>query len=357
MTGILKKHITLEYIKLLAITLFFITTLFHIIDMVEHVDNFFRGGATGSTIFKFYLLRTPEQIVMFLPFALLISAVILLVIQSRFNETVAIFSSGVSLLNLLSPIIVVSILCGLLSFFLSENIIPKTSPIARDIQARYVKHREKAARFLQNRYWLKVKEGLVSAQVLVEEENKVFGFTYLHLDGKGTIIEKIDAREASYNGAWNLKGVEILNLQGTAGVKRVDSLSLDIPAIFSTFFTSQKSPSDMNSVELRKYIREIQAKGYDASRLIVDYHSRFSYLLLNVILVFLAAPFSITGPRKGIIVASVGISVIIGAICWALFSLSIALGHKGILSPLFASRAPDIIVSGLALLVYRKFRM
>ncbi len=357
MTGILRRSIAFDFIKILLSTLFFILILFHLVDMIEHADNFLNNGASSWTMLKYYILRTPEEVVTFLPFAILLSAVILLVIRSRFNETIAIFSSGISLFHLLSPIIAISLLSTLFSFLISERIIPVTSSGARDIQATYLKREKRAARFLQNRYWLKVSGGIVSAQVLDPVKERVFGFSFIELGNQGEIIRKIDAREGVFKERVELKDVEILETGKRKRVQRKRALSLALPVTFSTFFSSQKAPGDMTSPELKRYIREVSAKGYNVAHLSVDYYSRFSYLILNILVVFLAAPFAITGPRKGAIVASVGIAVIIGLLCWSIFSAFLAFGHKGVLPPLIASWAPDVIVAAAAFGVYRKFRM
>ncbi len=357
MTGILKRAITFDYVKILFSTLLFLIILFHLVDMIEHADNFLKNGASGWTILKFYILRTPEEAVTFLPFAILLSAVILLVVKSKYNETIAIFSAGISLFHLLTPIIAVSLLSTLFSFLISERIIPVTSSRARDIQATYLKREKRAARFLQNRYWLKVDRGIVSAQVLDAEHRKVYGFSFIELGKQGEIIRKIDAREGVFKEMVELKNVEILEIGKKKRIQRKRTLSLAIPVSFSTFFSSQKSPGDMNSLELKRYIREVSSKGYNVASLSVDYYSRFSYLILNILVVFLAAPFAITGPRKGAIVASVGIAVIIGVICWSVFSAFLAFGHKGVLPPLIAAWAPDMIVAAAAFGIYRKFRM
>lgn len=357
MIPILKKYIGREYIKILFSSLVFIIILFHIVDLVDHLDNFYAHGAENRVILKFYLLKTPEHFVAFLPFAILISAVILLVIRSRFNETIAIFASGISLFDLIGPILLISAAAASLSFLTSEIIVPWSSSGARDIEANYIRKKEKAARFFQNRYWLKVRDGLIVAHVLDEQRQRALGFTYLFLDETGNLMRRVDAREAVYNGAWELKNVEIIDLEERVKIRGMKEMTLEIPANFDTFFSSQKSPSDMNSRELGRYIKEIRIKGYDVQAYLVDYHSRFSYLFLNVIIVFLAAPFSIIGPRKAALVTSVLVSVIVGFACWVLFSIFVATGRKGILDPVVASWAPDIIIGAAAFLVYRKTRL
>lgn len=357
MTPILRRYISWEYLKILSVTLIFIITLFHIIDLTDHLDNFYLYGAGNDIIVKFYLLKTPEFFVAFLPFALLISAVILLVVRSRFNETIAIFSSGLSLFNLIGPVIVIAAIFAFLSFLTSEIVVPRTSFSARNIEANFIKRKERAARFFQNRYWLRVSDGLIVAHVLDEDKKTVFGFSYFVLNDQGKLVKRYDAREASYTGLWNLKDVDVLDLAERTGMRKEQFLSLELPATFDTFFSSQKSPADFNSRELRRYIREIQHKGYDARGYIVDYHSRFSYLLLNIIIIFLAAPFAIVTPRRGALVTSVLLSVVIGFTCWVLFSIFIATGRKGLLNPLVASWSPVFILMIVAFSVYRKMRV
>ncbi len=142
MIPILKRYISMEYLKTLVFTLMSIIMLFHLVDLMDHLDNFYLHGAGNDVILKFYILKTPEYFVAFLPFALLVSAVVLLVIRSRFNETIAMFASGVSLMGLIGPILVIAVAFAFLSFLTSEIVVPRTSLAARDIEANYIRKKE-----------------------------------------------------------------------------------------------------------------------------------------------------------------------------------------------------------------------
>ncbi|RMG61372.1 MAG: LPS export ABC transporter permease LptG [Deltaproteobacteria bacterium] len=353
----LKRYFATEFIKIFAFTISGLLLLFHLVDFVEHADNFLARGASVPEVFLYYLYLTPGYFTLLLPYALLVAATVTLVIRSRFNETIAAFASGVSLLSLISPILVTSFVLSLFSFFVSENVTPITSLKARELKATYIKSTERAARFFQNRYWLKSGQALITAQVLDRERATLRGITILVLDEKGNLSQRIDADRGIYRDGWELYDVTVLNTGNGTGLKKVKQLSAPIDVDFESFFSAQKYPQDMSTTELKKYIRELERKGYDTSPYMVDFHARWSNAVLVIVIVFLAAPFALTPSRKGALATSIGIAVFAGFACWGLFSVSLALGRKGVVPPFPAAWAPVLIVALTGAFFYRRMRV
>jgi len=357
MIPVLKRYMGIEFLKALIATIVALILLFHLIDLIEHADNFLHKGAGMKDVVLYYLYLTPQYFTLFLPYSLLIAATVTLVIRSRFNETIAAFASGVSLWSLLSPIILISIVASATSLLVSEKVVPVTSLKARELRAQYIKTSERAARFFQNRYWLKVEDAVITAQVLDREKSTLYGITILYLEGEGNLTKRIDAESGTYDGKWYLQDVEILTLGPKNKLARSKSMSLTLPATFDSFFSAQKHTSDMSLGELRRYIKEIKRKGYAVQQYLVDFHSRIAYAFLSVVIVLLAAPFSLTPARKGVLVASVGIAIFVGFACWGLFSISTALGRKGVIPAALSAWLPIFLITVAATFFYRRMRV
>jgi lipopolysaccharide export system permease protein len=106
---------------------------------------------------------------------------------------------------------------------------------------------------------------------------------------------------------------------------------------WESFQRSGWDSDEMSYAELRTYIQNIQASGYDATRYLVDLYSKLSYPLLNVIMVLIGIPpFALKTGRSGGVALSIGISMMIGFLYGIVFYVFISFGKSGILPPVFA---------------------
>jgi len=86
---------------------------------------------------------------------------------------------------------------------------------------------------------------------------------------------------------------------------------------------------EMGFVELWTYIEKIQASGYNATRYLVDLHSKLSNPFLNFIMVLIGIPFALKTSRSGGVALSIGISVTIGFAYGLIYYIFISFGKSG----------------------------
>ena len=113
--------------------------------------------------------------------------------------------------------------------------------------------------------------------------------------------------------------------------------------------------------KLRRYIRKIESEGYDSTPYRVDLQVKISFPVLNVITAFLGIPFALRLPRIRGLAAAVGMSLILGFTFWVLFAVTVSIGQTGLLHPLVAAWAANILLPPWASTCYfvwshRRFR-
>jgi lipopolysaccharide export LptBFGC system permease protein LptF len=102
----------------------------------------------------------------------------------------------------------------------------------------------------------------------------------------------------------------------------------------------------MNYPELKHYIEEIEARGFETVRFKVDLHFKISFPFISLIMVFLGIPFAFTMGKRGTLVG-LGVSMIIAMIYWGAIGIFRGLGYVGYLSPELAAWGPNLVF-GLA---------
>jgi lipopolysaccharide export system permease protein len=176
------------------------------------------------------------------------------------------------------------------------------------------------------------------------------GFTLYEFDNQFRCVQRIDANEARWvDEKWRFYEGTIRDFDESGSVQATSFEEMDFPMKedWESFHRSSWDSDEMSYAELRTYIREIQASGYDATRYLVALHSKLSYPLLNVIMVLIGIPFALKSGRSGGVALSIGVSVMIGFIYGVVFYVFISFGKSGVLPPILACWIPTFLF-GLA---------
>ena len=87
---------------------------------------------------------------------------------------------------------------------------------------------------------------------------------------------------------------------------------INIPERPGDFKVIQKDAEKMGYFELKKYIKKIQAEGYDVTAIPCRFTRKNSFSLVIIILIFIGVSFSLCSERSGGIMQSLGIGIFIG---------------------------------------------
>ena len=74
---------------------------------------------------------------------------------------------------------------------------------------------------------------------------------------------------------------------------------------------------------------------------------KISFPVLNIITAFLGIPFALRLPRVGGLAAAAAMSLVLGFIFWVLFAVTVSIGQTGLLPPLVAAWAANILFAAL----------
>jgi LPS export ABC transporter permease LptG len=165
----------------------------------------------------------------------------------------------------------------------------------------------------------------------------------------------ITAREATWSEkTWVLRhGVaREVDADGYTTVEAgFDTMELNVGLTETAFFDGQKTPEEMTARELR---RQREVFGGLSPRVALDYHRKFAIPAASIIFAFLAAPVSLIGARGGQAVG-VGLTIVLLFVYYAVMSTARALGSTGVLSPLLAAWAPNLLFAAAgAVLIIRE---
>ena len=111
----------------------------------------------------------------------------------------------------------------------------------------------------------------------------------------------------------------------------------------------------MTYLELEEYIQYLHQGGFEVDHLRTDLHKKMAFPLVSLIMVILGIPFSFSMGRKGALYG-IAAGVLIGIFYWGTFGVFGTLGANGLLSPLLAAWAPNILFAAVGTLLLSTVR-
>jgi lipopolysaccharide export system permease protein len=348
---ILHRYVIREFLKLFSLSLSSLILIYVIVLFFQKVDTIIKYQAPFYLIFEYLLYRIPEVIFQWiLPYAVLLATLLTLGMLSRHSEITAMKAGGVSLYRIIFPLLLIALLISFCSFLGNEYLVPYTNQRTQYLLEVKVRKEKPSAFFKNSKIWYRNDQRIFNIQLVDPQKRVLKGVTLYQFDNHFRCTQRIDAQEARWvNGKWTFYGGAMRDFgeDGSIQITPFSEMEFSLPENWETFQTIERKSKEMSYSELRAYIQKIQSAGYDATRYLVDLYAKYSYPLLNLIMVLISVPFALKTGRSGGVASSIGISVMIGFAYGVTFYIFLSFGKSGILAPFLSSWIPTLFF-GLA---------
>jgi len=122
------------------------------------------------------------------------------------------------------------------------------------------------------------------------------------------------------------------------------ALSLE-PADY--FVTEVPEPRRMTYPQLSRYIGELRQSGYEVLEHEVELYRKVAFPFVTLVMTFIAVPFAVTTGRRGAMYG-IGVGIVLALVYWTMISVFAAFGAGGLISPLLAAWAPNLLFGAAA---------
>ena len=330
---------------LLSLITFLITYL--VIEFFGKIDNFLGTQVPLNVVLSYFIYQIPFVIQQMIPLAVLISAMLMLGIMNKHNEILALKNSGQSLFNLAYPLITISILIGIGSFFLSESFVPITNSRANHIWNVEVKKRRPRGAYKLSHLWYRGKDSIYQIRTYDSRKKTIEGLTIFFFDRDFRLRKRIDAKRATWiKGRWYLTDglSQTIEADGSRKLIRFKSHTVQLPETPENFERTMKSPEEMSFWELRHYTRKIREEGYDSTRSEVELNTKMAFPFISLVLVLVGIPLAFRKKRGGIPL-SITIAIGVSFLYLLTFGLSRSLALSGALPPILGAWLANLLFS------------
>ncbi|MDN5353872.1 MAG: lipopolysaccharide export system permease protein [Candidatus Cloacimonadota bacterium] len=346
---ILDRYILKEYIKTFLIIIIAFSVIFLVVDIFDRLPRLLSKSAAASDIAIYFLLRIPYLFVLTSPVVVLLSGLFLMNTLSKYNESIAIRSAGISIVRMVTPLFWFGLIFSFFIMGVGEFVLPEAEAYRDYIYKVKIKGQKiEDKKMRSNIYYVGKDNSLYYIGFFDGYRNLLKTIDITSFDPEnGEMTRKISATSAKWeNGNWHFVNcyirdfvdgkLSLSQFYETKVIQQVDVEPID-------FVKSAKDPMAMNFFELKDYIERLKKVGEKYSKELVELYHKVTFPFANFIILFFSIPLVSTSARgkgRGIIFA---IGLLVCFLYLSTLRIFQSMGYNEVFSPLTAALAPHII--------------
>jgi lipopolysaccharide export system permease protein len=355
---ILDRYVLRSWTWIFVLTAIGFPVVSIMINMTDNLERLLDRGLRLQEIFVSYIYALPENVFLVMPAAVLFATVFTVGNLGRHSELTAAKAGGQSFFRLTLPIYLAATLAAGLAYVVGElapestsrQLVLQKTRIARPRTARY-------------NFVFRADQGWVYTIRALDVQHRILRQLVFERQGKGPDYPGlvISADSATYDdslGTWRLWSGTSRRIGGPEGQLAFQFRSARLRALSQEpvdLLAEPKAPEEMRYAELSRYIEALQRSGNDTSKIEVDRALKIALPATCLVIALFGAPLAVTSPRQG---AAIGIAISLGTtvVFLSLIQLSKAVGVTGIVDPVAAAWAPNVVFFAAALWLMARVR-
>lgn len=324
-------------------------------DMFDRFNDLIHYGGFGVLGLEYFTLKIPLIITQLLPVACLAGVLLGFALLNRSGEVLACQQLGISRLEMALPVLVVAALISMFGFALSETIVPLATRQSRYLYEVELKKREIKGVFANQRIWVRVRSGFLSADRYDPKTQTMRGVTLYRIGADYSLRDIVHAKTATWDGtSWIPGDPTTFKIADNGAVSTADRVALFGQSVKpSDLSLLRLDPEEFSLWDLDRYIRDLKRKGLDPGGYIVDRDLKYAMPLACLIMAALGIALSLDPlPRHLSLGRSFGLAIAIGFSYWLAFGLTSSLGRSAIIPAPVAAWLPNFIFAMVALSIF-----
>jgi LPS export ABC transporter permease LptG/LPS export ABC transporter permease LptF len=342
---LLDSYVSRAYLRVLLLSFCGMLGIFYIGCFIDWSDNLFKGQATGQQLASFMWYSTPQYVYYVLPLSALVATLVTIGLLTKSSELIVMRACGVSLYRTALPLVIFSLAWSGSLFALEETMLPTANRRAAEI--KHVMRGGAPRTFnVLNRQWVTGRDERLYHYTYFDPRQRVLSEleVYRFDTARWRIVERTQAQQVTWrDGAWHARNGWVRHFSDDV-VNRYEpfserTLTLESPEYFGT---EQPDAERMSFSELRRYVASLKVSGFDVIPFTVALHRKVSFPFVALVMTLIAVPFAVTTGRRGALYG-IGLGILLAIAYWGLFAVFTAIGGAGMLTPILAAWAPNIL--------------
>ncbi|MBI1977142.1 MAG: LptF/LptG family permease [Candidatus Omnitrophica bacterium] len=320
-------------------------------DIFDYLDEMIKHKTGIQHILIYYLLLIPETFVSTIPWASLLGTTYVLTYFNYHNEITAMKVAGLEITSIIRPVIFAGFALGIISFIVSDQIVPFTSKRAANILNERIeqkKTKEKREIF-DNVTYYGGKDRLYYTRTFNAKEEKMEDFIILWLDSHRNVKKKTVAREARWNGTqWELRQATDYSLEAKGdmlGEPAFQKIAIypEVNEPPQEFLKAINEGVLISYGDLKDYVTKLKENGVKLSTEIVALQQKLAFPWHSLVVMFLTIPFLAKTSTRRMIAINVLSCLLFVFLFHVLGAVMLALGKAGKIFPIVSVWTPNFL--------------
>ena len=361
MPRILYRYILKEIGLVFGISLVTFTFILLVAKIFTFTDLIVNKGVSPVVLVNLIAYKLPYFFVFTFPMSTLMATLITFLRLSHDYEITALKASGVSLTQLLPPVLTLSLFAHLATTFMAVYLMPEGNRAFKGL-VHDLTH-EKAYVGITPRLFIDDFDGLVLYVNSVDTSGRYLENIFIADERDPELSHAIIAKKGVVLGHSHTKGLALRLNSGEIHYDSKDLKSTDTVQ-FSTYELSWEPPkstgsskkqdvgeSEMHIKELWREIQTTEAKSMKYNMLVMELHEKFSIPFSCLILGFVGLTIAVHSKAHGF---AAGVTMALGVffIYYVLLSAAKSLGESGAVPPAMGLWMPNILLGALSLIMF-----
>lgn len=357
MNLILFRYILKHYIYIFFATLFALTAIVMLFDMIELLRMAAkRENIAFVNIIILALLKSPQMIHILLPFVTLISGIIFFLKYSASSELIIMRSVGMSVWNFITPVIAFVFLLGVFNTTVFNPVAAMTAKQFERLEERIGMTFSHPFSWSEDGFWLREagekKTTVLRASRVRQNEKEVLldRVSVFELTPEGSLLRQIESDVALLS-----KGVLTLPNAFVMDPVHEESQKLKVESIKTVFSLERilerfDEPRTMSFWRFPRFIRFLKESGFATAEHTMYFHELIAYPIMLVAMLMIAAVFALPPTmRQGKTMIRIVMAIVCGFILYFLGRVTNVLGLSQSLPFVLAAWGPSLIVIPLCI--------
>jgi LPS export ABC transporter permease LptG/LPS export ABC transporter permease LptF len=353
--NLLDVYVARQYLRILGMTVVAMLGLFYISTFLDLSDKWFKGQTTFAQIAAFLWWSTPQFMSYIVALAVLLSALVTIGLLTKNSELIVMRACGVSLYRTAAPMVVFALVASAILFGMEERLLAAAN--RRADQLKHLIRGGSAQTFdVLNRKWIVGRSGEVyHYQYFNPRTRELNGLSVFEFDAEtSALTRRLYAQRAVYQPGsedpeWQLSTGWLRTFDGKKPAPTFEPFAEKTVGLEAAdyFMTEVPEPRRMNYPQLQRYIAELRQSGYDVLGHEVELYRKVAFPFVTLVMTFIAVPFAVTTGRRGAMYG-IGVGIVLALVYWTMISVFAAFGAGGLISPVLAAWAPNLLFGAAA---------
>jgi lipopolysaccharide export system permease protein len=361
MPRIIYRYILKEICLVFAVSLITFTFILLVAKIFTFTDLIVNKGVSPIILIDLIVYKLPYFFVFTFPMSTLMGTLVTFLRLSHDHEITALKASGVSLVQLLPPVLTLSFFALLTTTFMAVYLMPEGNRAFKTLV--HTLGQQKAYVGISPRIFVDDFAGLVLYANGVDTSGRGLDNIFIADERDPELSHAIVARKGIILENPTKKGLVLRLLDGeihfdSKDLKSSDTvqfksyeLAMDVPDLVAGADPGEPGESEMSLKQLWEKIRSAEKKDPKYNMLVMELHEKFALPFSSLILGLIGLSLAVRTRAHGY---SAGVAMALGVfLCYyILLSAVKSLGESGTLPPALGMWLPDILLGTLSMVMF-----